>query len=830
MKSNSRNKRIQDLILFRNRISAGGLITISKVNATFSRNAKGLLASAFLRILGAIGLRHSAFRFKVIVFFILRCKHLWNTQGMKGLVIHLKAVSVLFQQSLGEYVLNDCSPLKARPARTALGLPKIIHPVDRGRIRAGDTRIMRFYMTLFALYRVLEFPGTLNLKSITDGFQGSTEYTGLYAHVLSLTPTFAKMLKQVAKEHQVLRLEERAIKPRPIIKSAPGVAGPTVSTNPLVLTTNAVNLKALGLAPLLEFFINFYKGTKIPYPGLMAIWKGAADTPLNLIPSFEHLVGRLGFKDEAAGKVRVFAMVDAWTQWVLEPVHLWMFDILSHIPMDGTFDQMRPVKAKALTATAAYSLDLTAATDRIPMELQERLVGHLVNTEFAANWKQLLVGRKYVAFAPKRGVSAELTYGVGQPMGALSSWSSLAITHHYMVQVSAWLAGVTPRGEWFTDYAVLGDDLVIFNQRVKVHYLKVVASMGVQCGAHKSLLSPRGVAIEFAKRTLYKGIDISPIALTEFVAANLTLADAIAFARKYEMTFPQLIKFLGYGYKVRGSIFKHVGSLNSRVRALMFAYYVPETEQGLTEMMLKGNSPLTESQVVLVVKALKTVIIEKYLPKVVSLLKQYPAPAQVIKLEAQKAYDKIVERFRVKELLLVYLEKALPGVIGELSTEKVSPRFNPLTGVYTYPGFEIDPGKTENIKETEVSPALYEKLELQLRTLTLTLERLVKLVVVGPMSDFRAKASKLPYTVNDIKYQRTLFSTWRMTVEALRALSEAGTGEVRFEREQVEPTRFSSDPMQMRFWRDFTSAILITLKRVTGNVNSPTSTPKDLTK
>jgi hypothetical protein len=31
----------------------------------------------------------------------------------------------------------------------------------------------------------------------------------------------------------------------------------------------------------------------------------------SLKPSF---IGRLGFKLEAAGKVRVFAMVDAWTQ------------------------------------------------------------------------------------------------------------------------------------------------------------------------------------------------------------------------------------------------------------------------------------------------------------------------------------------------------------------------------------------------------------------------------------------------------------------------------------------------------------------------------------
>nr|QDW65425.1 putative RNA-dependent RNA polymerase [Rhizoctonia solani mitovirus 37] len=827
MKNNSNFRKIQNAILYRNRISGGGLVTISKVNATFSRNAKGLLARAFLRIATAIGLRHSAFRFKVIIFFIVRCKHLWNTQGMKGLVIHLKAVSVLFQQSLGEYVLKDPSPLKARPARTGTGLPKIIHAVDRGRIRAGDTRIMRFYMSLFALYRVLEFPGTLNLSTITDGFKGSTEYSGLYAHLLKLTPVFARMLEKVAQKNKVTPLSERGIVPRPIVKSAPGSAGPTVSTNPLVLATNAVNLKALGLNAQIEFFMNFYKGTKIPYPGLPAIWAGAANLPLNLLPSFEHLVGRLGFKDEAAGKVRVFAMVDAWTQWVLEPLHLYMFDILSHISMDGTFDQMKPVRAKAPTATAAYSLDLTAATDRIPMELQERLVAHLVNPEFAANWKTLLVGRKYVAFSPKRGVSAELTYGVGQPMGALSSWSSLAITHHYMVQVSSWLAGVTPVGQWFTDYAVLGDDLVIFNQRVKVHYLKVVAAMGVQCGAHKSLLSPRGVAIEFAKRTLYKGIDISPISLTEFVAANLTLADAIAFARKYDMTFPQLVKFLGYGYKVRGSLWKHIGSLNSRIRALMFAYYVPETEQGLAENLAKGNSPVSEAQIVLVVKTLREIIVEKYLPKVQARFKNYPSTAEVVKDVVSKAYNIIVERFNIKSLLITYVDKALPGQAFPPATEVAPSAYNPLTGTYYRPGFGIDVEEHKDIKEIEVSPAVMDALSSQLRGLTLVLERLTKLVVTEPMAKFRTAGMKLPYTVNDIRYRRTLFSVWRMVVEALKAFSNAGTGEVLFERVQQEPTRFASDPMQMRFWRDYTSAILMVLKRTKGNNNSPNPTPKE---
>lgn len=35
----------------------------------------------------------------------------------------------------------------------------------------------------------------------------------------------------------------------------------------------------------------------------------------------EAVLGRLSVKEEAAGKMRVFAMVDAFTQWALKPLH-----------------------------------------------------------------------------------------------------------------------------------------------------------------------------------------------------------------------------------------------------------------------------------------------------------------------------------------------------------------------------------------------------------------------------------------------------------------------------------------------------------------------------
>lgn len=56
-------------------------------------------------------------------------------------------------------------------------------------------------------------------------------------------------------------------------------------------------------------------------------------------------LGRLGFKEEAAGKLRVFAYVDPFTQWLLRPLHDALFEVLDVIPQDGTTDQLRDRKS-----------------------------------------------------------------------------------------------------------------------------------------------------------------------------------------------------------------------------------------------------------------------------------------------------------------------------------------------------------------------------------------------------------------------------------------------------------------------------------------------------
>lgn len=94
--------------------------------------------------------------------------------------------------------------------------------------------------------------------------------------------------------------------------------------------------------------------------------------PFGLVPETYH-IGQLSLKNEPAGKVRVFAMVDAWTQNLLEPLHLLLFKFLRSLPNDGTFDQnasFRRCQDKSKLYSCSYGYDLSAATDRLPISLQ----------------------------------------------------------------------------------------------------------------------------------------------------------------------------------------------------------------------------------------------------------------------------------------------------------------------------------------------------------------------------------------------------------------------------------------------------------------------------
>jgi len=106
----------------------------------------------------------------------------------------------------------------------------------------------------------------------------------------------------------------------------------------------------------------------------------------DLCPVKVPILGKLSLKAEAAGKVRVFAIVDVWTQSVLEPLHEYIYSVLRNIPQDGTFNQSRPLdilRRRLKEDTKVYSFDLSAATDRLPIGVQIQVMAKLCNAELA---------------------------------------------------------------------------------------------------------------------------------------------------------------------------------------------------------------------------------------------------------------------------------------------------------------------------------------------------------------------------------------------------------------------------------------------------------------
>lgn len=80
------------------------------------------------------------------------------------------------------------------------------------------------------------------------------------------------------------------------------------------------------------------------------------------------------------GKTRVIGICDYWSQSCLRPLHLHVNSVLRKILSDCTFDQDRfssILPQMQLRNNSFHSIDLSAATDRMPIKLQKRLVEHL---------------------------------------------------------------------------------------------------------------------------------------------------------------------------------------------------------------------------------------------------------------------------------------------------------------------------------------------------------------------------------------------------------------------------------------------------------------------
>jgi len=507
----------------------------------------------------------------------------------------------------------DASPwaLGANVSVTRKGIPRILPVQHRILVSQGDVGVIRLWLSILGLYRELEFKGTLKLKTIT---QPGIDISGFRTQEwVSWVPLFYEKARVITRNPwKMVPSNDLTPWSIPFIRKSSPTSGGWASvmglpwdlllwgSDPRMKSGLLTWLKAVDGLELIWSMKALWKIMEkkarwhidaIPQSGspewteqwksagekgeVVPLWYPYRGDPLRwalLYVSRDQTAslawyrqfiwgkplffGRLGFKEEP-GKIRVFAMVTLITQTLMRPLHQWIFERLRMIPTDGTFDQTAPVERLISKFNAegrwVASYDLSAATDRLPLTLQKDLLEPLLGRALTELWAQFLVGISYglprIARSYNLGFD-RVYYAVGQPMGALSSWAMLALTHHALVQLAAHNVYHAPG--WFLMYAVLGDDVVIADRAVAREYLRIMKAIGVEIGLAKSLVS-KDSSLEFAKRTWIRGRDTTPVSLAEMLVALRSLGalgELISKNMKYGVIrISSVARFCGFGYR-----------------------------------------------------------------------------------------------------------------------------------------------------------------------------------------------------------------------------------------------------------------------------------------
>ncbi|KAI4297997.1 hypothetical protein L6164_037851 [Bauhinia variegata] len=106
-----------------------------------------------------------------------------------------------------------------------------------------------------------------------------------------------------------------------------------------------------------------------------------------------------------------------------------------------------------------------------------------------------------IAFVRKR---RNICFVTGQPLGYYSSWPLFALSHHILVWYAA--EQCYP-GRVFTDYALLGDDIVIADTMVAAKYSELLERLGVSISLSKSLISSTGACVVLPPQVIGRVVD-----------------------------------------------------------------------------------------------------------------------------------------------------------------------------------------------------------------------------------------------------------------------------------------------------------------------------------
>lgn len=372
------------------------------------------------------------------------------------------------------------------------GFPRVLNPWRN--LLAGTPNTKRAALSVLQLYKLVDVKGKYALDSITKPYSGDTDPQWLDTFkevVMEMFPSPQFPLNEI--DHQGFHISGKNGPNGPSMGSLAVDYASIEGTN---LETSVRKLAAITRNdPLIEIMDNVPKLQSYTH-------KKEGRKPVH---------SRLRIKYESGAKARVFCILDFFSQSALEPIHDILMDWLKSRPEDGTSEHSiaaLAVREWTKGTDPIWSFDLTTATDRYPVFLQEIVMRAMFGSEVTDLWKDIISNRDFLT--PEE--DSCVRFAVGQPLGALSSWAAFAVTHHVHMQTAARLAGIQVP---FKDYRIIGDDMSIRKYTaVAQAYIRMMNDLQVNFSLGKSITPDqckRVNAAELAKRVFVDGYEITPV-------------------------------------------------------------------------------------------------------------------------------------------------------------------------------------------------------------------------------------------------------------------------------------------------------------------------------
>jgi hypothetical protein len=228
-------------------------------------------------------------------------------------------------------------------------------------------------------------------------------------------------------------------------------------------------------------------------------------------------------------KTRMVAIVDFWSQLILEPIRSYVQSVIelkfgkTDFRKDQDLGVARMVefqqrcldgdvitnngKTIKLDPKDLYFYDISSWTDRFHRDLQKVVMRKLFSPRLAEAWGQLTVHCNW--YYPKLDLT--LKYGQGQGMGTNGSFDIATLTDHlfinYIIDKKTSISGIFPNNQC---YGKVGDDLWIYDPERQIPKYYEMINLPINLSKSKEFVNGNSIA-EFCARTFLNATDVSRI-------------------------------------------------------------------------------------------------------------------------------------------------------------------------------------------------------------------------------------------------------------------------------------------------------------------------------